>query len=81
MRKLEDVRLVYVARVSGKSVPSTSRLQIIEGRASVLGLLKALTELEGLRRLELRGLGGFVGREGLKRVRRQWAQMEWIQHS
>lgn len=73
--KVESTRLtssiigsnnIEVDRVQCPTFEAISEKQVHEGRASVPDLLRALTESEGLRRLEQRGLKAFVAKDELK---------------
>ncbi|GJJ74947.1 hypothetical protein EMPS_07305 [Entomortierella parvispora] len=43
--------------------------------------LQAWTQLKSLRKLELRGLKLFIEKDQIKKARRKWGDIEWIQYS
>ncbi|KAF9389477.1 hypothetical protein CPC16_005773 [Podila verticillata] len=67
---------------SGKeALDRENQRQLEMHRENVSQLLRALSTLKNMKRLELRGLKEFIDRDELKKARTHWKQIEWVSYS
>ncbi|KAG0053720.1 hypothetical protein BGZ83_000530 [Gryganskiella cystojenkinii] len=80
---LVDLEDLKVETTAGWSLAAARANSLFETRQqNVRDALQAFTHLTRLQKLELRGLGPFIIRKELNRLRRDhWKDMQWIQYS
>lgn len=69
------------ARIGKEALDRENQRRLEMHRENVSQLLRALSTLKNLKRLELRGLKEFIDRDKLKEARTHWKRIEWVSYS
>ncbi|KAF9390891.1 hypothetical protein CPB97_008131 [Podila verticillata] len=69
------------AHIDKEALDRENQRQLEMHRENVSQLLRALSILKNLKRLELRGLKKFIDKDELKEARTHWKQIEWVSYS